>query len=141
MKTPLFWIALTFLTISFVTVGCQTRAKEVPEPPVTDKREMEIRLAPIEEVRVRIAESYPPQIFVSIRGGLSDACTTPHEVKVARSGNTINIEVTTQRPRDAICAQVYSTFEKNVALGSDFTPGKTYTINVNDAKPVTFTLP
>jgi len=102
------------------------------------KGEMEISLAPIEEVRVNIAESFPVQIFLYIRGGLADACTTLHEVKTERNGNVIDIQVTTQRPRDAICAQVYSTFEENVALGSEFTPGETYTVNVNDAKPVNF---
>jgi hypothetical protein len=100
--------------------------------------EVEISLAPIEEVRVNIAESYPVQVFVYIRGGLADACTTLHKVKTERSGSAINIQVTTQRPKDAICAQVYSTFEENIALGSDFTPGETYTVNVNDAKLVTF---
>ena len=100
--------------------------------------EIEISVAPIEEVRVNIAESFPVQIFVYIRGGLADACTTLHEVKTERSGSDINIQVTTQRPKEAICAQVYSTFEENVALGSDFTPGETYTVNVNDAEPVTF---
>jgi hypothetical protein len=100
--------------------------------------EIEISLAPIEEVRVNIAESFPVQIFVYIRGGLADACTTLHEVKTERSGNALNIQVTTQRPRDAFCAQVYSTFEENVALGSDFTPGETYIVYVNDAKPVNF---
>ncbi len=49
-----------------------------------------------------------------------------------RSGNTIDITVTTQRPRDAICAQVYGYFEKNVAPGSQFTRGESYTVNVND---------
>ena len=116
-----------------VSFGCQPAAEE----PVGED-DMVIRLAPIEEVRVNIAESFPVQIFVYIRGGLADACTTLHEVKTERSDSTINIEVTTQRPKDTVCAQVYSTFEENVALGSDFTPGETYTVNVNDAKPVTF---
>lgn len=59
-------------------------------------------------------------------------------MKTERNGNMIDIQVTTQHPKDAICAQVYSIFEENVALGSAFTPGETYTVNVNDAKPVTF---
>jgi hypothetical protein len=42
------------------------------------------------------------------------------------------IEVTTQRPKGAICPQVYGFFEKNVNLGSDFVSGEAYTINVND---------
>lgn len=110
-------------------------------PQFAGRSEIEIELAPIEEVRVNIAESYPVQIFVYIRGGLADSCTTLHEVKTERNGNIINIEVTTQSPKDAVCAEVYSTFEENVALGSDFTLGQTYTVNVNDAKPVTFIVP
>ncbi len=102
--------------------------------------EILINLAPIEEVRVSIAESFPVQVFVYIRGGLADACTTLHGVKTERSGSAINILVTTQRPKGAICAQVYSMFEENVALGSDFTPGETYTVNVNDASQVNFTV-
>ena len=93
---------------------------------------LEIRPAPIHEVRVAIAESYPPQVMVYIQGGLSDGCTTFHELKTERTGNTVNITVTTQRPRDAVCTQVYGYFEQNVNLGSDFIAGETYTIKVND---------
>ena len=68
-------------------VGCR---------PDTDKQEeIEIRMAPIHEVQVHIAESFPEQIFVYIKGGLADSCTTFHELKTERSGNTINITVTT----------------------------------------------
>ncbi|MFC2009823.1 hypothetical protein ACFLT6_00240 [Chloroflexota bacterium] len=33
---------------------------------------------------------------------------------------------------DAICPAVYGYFEQNVALGSDFISGETYTVKVND---------
>ena len=75
--------------------------------------EVELRLAPIHEVKVNIAESYPPQVFVYIKGGLSDGCTTFHQLTVERSGNTIYIEVTTQRPKGANSTQVYGYFEQN----------------------------
>ena len=94
--------------------------------------ELEIRPAPIHEVRVNIAESYPPQVFVYIKGGLADSCTKFHDLTTERSGNIIDITVTTQRPREASCAQVYGFFEKNVGLGSDFVSGETYIVNVND---------
>jgi len=93
---------------------------------------LEIRLAPIHEVRVNIAESYPPQVFVYIKGGLSDGCTAFHQLTTERRGNTIYIEVATQRPKGAICTQVYGFFEQNVNLGSDFTSGGTYVVRVND---------
>ncbi|MBM3149315.1 MAG: hypothetical protein FJ022_01325 [Chloroflexi bacterium] len=95
-------------------------------------QKMEIRPAPIHEVRVAIAESYPPQVMVYIQGGLTDGCTTFHELKTERTGNTVNIIVTTQRPKNAVCTQVYGQFEQNVNLGSDFVSGQTYTIKVND---------
>jgi inhibitor of cysteine peptidase len=107
-------------------------AVEISKTDSTPAEDLEIRLAPIHEVRVNIAESYPPQVIVYVEGGLSDGCTTFHSLKTERNGDTINIEVTTQRPKGAVCAQVYGFFEKNVNLGSDFVSGETYTINVND---------
>jgi hypothetical protein len=98
----------------------------------TDQQETDISLAPIHDVQVNIAESYPEQIFVYIKGGPRDGCTTFHDIEIQRSGNTIDITVTTERPKYAVCAQVYGYLEKNVSLGSDFTSGETYTVNVND---------
>jgi len=123
MKKISYLAMLALILIVVTTVGCQ---------PEVDEQEIEIRPAPIHEVQINIAESYPPQVFIFIKGGLADGCTTFHELTTERTGNTINIKVTTQRPKDAICAQVYGYFEKNVALGSDFTSGETYTVNVND---------
>ncbi len=123
MKRILYLATLVFVAIIATVTGCQ------PAPAEPD---LEIRPAPIHEIRVNIAESYPPQVFVYIKGGLADGCTTFHKLTTARNGNTIDIKVTTQRPKDAICTQVYGFFEKNAALGSDFTSGETYTINVND---------
>ena len=130
MKRTLYLAALTLIFVIVTVVGCQ---------PAPAKLEVEIRPAPIHEVNVNIAESYPPQVFVYIKGGLTDGCTTFHELTTEHSGNTINITVTTKRPKDAICTQVCGFFEKNVNLGSDFTSGETYTINVND-KTTTFVM-
>ncbi len=92
---------------------------------------IEIRLAPIHDVQVLVAESYPPQVIVHIKGGLSDGCTTFYEMTEERSGNTITITIKTQRPKDEICTQIYSYFKKNINLGSDFISERTYTIEVN----------
>jgi len=117
MKKLNWLVALSLLVLVTAAVACQ---------------QLEIRPAPIHEVRVAIAESYPPQVMVYIQGGLSDGCTIFHELKTERSGNTVNIAVTTRRPKNAMCTQVYGYFEQNVNLGSDFVSGKTYTIKVND---------
>ena len=52
--------------------------------------------------------------------------------KRAREGNTVNIKVTVQRPRGVDCPAIYTWFEKDVNLGTDFAFGTTYTLNVND---------
>ena len=126
MKRAVYLASLALALVTVIAVGCQADTADTGEP------EIEIRPAPIHEVQVNIAESFPPQIFVYIKGGLSDGATTFHELTTERSGNTINITVTTQRPKDTIAAQVYGYFEKNVALGIDFTSGETYIVNVND---------
>jgi len=92
---------------------------------------LEIKLAPIHEVEISITESFPEQILVHITGGLADGCTVFHELSTERIDNTIKIEVTTERPRDAFCVQVYGYFEKYVNLGSDFANGVIYTVDVN----------
>jgi hypothetical protein len=90
-----------------------------------------IKPAPIVSVEVRIAESFPPQVFVDIRGVLTDGCTTLNAVDVKRQGAVIDITVATQRPQDAICIQVFSFFDTAVPLGADFVAGQTYTLRVN----------
>ena len=130
MKRNLLLMALTIVISAGFLIGCQAGGDG--QGPNADGQDMEIRPAPIHEVRVNIAESDPPQVFIYIKGGLTDGATTFHETKVERIGNTINITVTTQRPKDAVATQVYGYFEENVALGIDFTYGETYTVNVND---------
>jgi len=120
MRAKISIIVLVLTVMIAAAVGCQWV-----------RPELEIKLAPIHEVQVNIAESYPEQIIVYIKGGLADACTTFHDMETQRSGNTINIRITTERPKDAVCAQVYGYFEKNVNLGSDFIRGETYIVDVN----------
>lgn len=112
----------------------QAEAALVQEYPAQKgpKKDMEIELAPIHEVRINIAESYPPQVVVYIKGGLRDDCTTFHDLTVRRDGSIINVEVTTQHPPGVDCAAVYNYFERNKNLGSDFISGERYTVKVND---------
>jgi hypothetical protein len=100
---------------------------------------IEIKNAPIDEVTINRLKSNPPQISVYIKGGLSDGCTTFHDLTWKRDGDTITITVTVVRPKDKICPAIYTYFEKDVNLGTDFTVGATYTVQVNDVTR-TFTM-
>ncbi|UCG54569.1 MAG: hypothetical protein JSV32_08350 [Dehalococcoidia bacterium] len=105
-------------------------AKKGPVLPGSD--EIDVRLAPIHDIQIAIAESYPPQVMLYIKGGLTDGCTEFYKLTQERIGSTINITVTTRRPKGAICTQIYGFFEKNLNLGSNFVSSEEYTIRVND---------
>jgi hypothetical protein len=108
----------------------------VIKPPAVNN--LEISLAPLHDVRVSIMKSNPPQIGVYIKGGLRDGCTTFHDIEITQEGLTINIKVTVQHPLNVSCPAIYTYFEKDVNLGSNFTFGTTYTLNVNADYTTTF---
>ncbi|MCX7912148.1 MAG: hypothetical protein N2506_04220 [Dehalococcoidales bacterium] len=96
------------------------------------RQEMEISPAPIHEVNVSLLMSNPPQVSVFIRGGLRDGGTRFHGIEVSRQGTVIDIAVTTMCPKEGFFPAVYGYFEKEINLGSEFSPGITYTLRVND---------
>ncbi len=63
MKKTLILLVLALAVVTVAAAGCK---------PPGDGQEIEIRLAPIHEVEVSIAETFPEQIFVYIKGGLAD---------------------------------------------------------------------
>jgi hypothetical protein len=94
--------------------------------------DVEINLAPIHEVRVDVVEATDPvEIYVYVKGGLSDSCTTLHSVTTERFEDSINIEVYTEHQQGIACAELYTFFEENVALGHDFISGELYSVDVN----------
>lgn len=90
--------------------------------------------APIDAVDIRIAESFPRQYFVHIVSGLPNACIWFERYTVDRQDRTITIVVTNRLPvdKDVFCAQIYGRVEHDIALGSNFGSGQTYTLRVND---------
>ncbi len=97
--------------------------------------------APIDDLDILTLESFPPQYNLRIVSGLPSGCAVFDKAEeTGRSGNTIAVRVTNTMPDDAevACTAIYGTKETTLALGSDFTSGETYTVNVND-KSVHFT--
>ena len=110
------------------TAGPTPAAGEEPKQPAM----VEVP-APIDSVDINIAESFPPQYFVHVQSGLPNACHKFNKYGVSRAGDTISITVTNLKPDEPLmCAEVYQTVESNIALGSDFESGETYTVQVND---------
>jgi hypothetical protein len=125
-------IVLLFALLLIPTLsagGCQAAQDDI-----------DIELMHIDEVQISIAESYPEQIFVYIKGAFYNSCSELHDVEVEPDGATINITVTTERPINATGLGYLRVFEKNVNLGSKFYSGMTYTVDVNGVT-ATFTYP
>ena len=106
-----------------------------PTPTRTVPADMVKVSAPIENVEINIAESFPPQYFVYVVYGMPNGCVEYYGYEESRSVNAVTLTVTNLEPAPSepiACAQVYRTGEINVPLGSEFLPGETYTVEVND---------
>ena len=108
----------------------------LPTSEPSDEYETVEALAPIESVEINIAESFPPQYFLHVVSGLPSGCAKFNQYEMTRGGNEINVKVTNLVPAPDIlvaCTMIYGFHESNIALGSDFEGGQTYTVHVNDA--------
>ncbi len=96
--------------------------------------------AAVESIEIRIAESFPVQVFAILRGTLSDGCTTIADI-AARGplGDRFEIEITTQRPAGMMCTQALIPFERNLPLDVYGLPAGVYEVAAGDAR-ATFTL-
>lgn len=94
--------------------------------------------APIDALDVVIRESMPPQVSLKITAGLPSGCAQQHSHQVTRSGNTFAVTVLNSMPAgNPVCTMIYGMYDLTIDLGSDFAPGSTYTVQVND-KSTTF---
>ena len=92
---------------------------------------MDVGPSLVESVDVRIAESFPVQVFSRITGVVGDGCSTLLPIEQTRSGTEITVEVRRERPKGAICTQIARLFDETIRLTGEFPPG-TYRLKVND---------
>jgi hypothetical protein len=97
--------------------------------------------ANVESVEIQLLESFPVQVNLLVKGNLPDGCTELDQVNVTfdEASNTFNVEVTTQRPADAMCTEALVPFEETIPLDVHGLPAGTYTVEVNRVTDV-FTL-
>jgi hypothetical protein len=84
----------------------------------------------IEAVEVRVAESFPPQVFVQVRGTLPDGCTSLGAISQQRAGNTITIAIATVRSGAEVCPMIAQAVDKTIRLDGTFASGE-YIVRVN----------
>lgn len=84
----------------------------------------------VQTVDVLIAESFPPQISAHVTAIIPDSCTKARDPEISRDGTTITVTLIGERPDGVACAQIISTYDKSISLGT-LDPGH-YTLHVND---------
>lgn len=136
--TRMLGLFALLLGATLLAAGCTDDAGEAPsapEPgPAVDYQQVAV-LAPIEEVEIIIAESFPPQYFVRVVSALPNGCIQFDRAELTRDGRTLRIAVWNLEPAPFVlvaCTMVYGYTEHTVALGTDFEPGERYTVIVND---------
>lgn len=141
-RTRLILGALAALLLATMGIILAMAGERPAARPPEGKGAGEVReLAPIEQVRLVVAESHPPQYFVQVTFGLPNGCYQPGSFEVERAGGRIDIKVYVTRPagEELVCTMIYRTVEQSIALGSEFEPGQSYTVVVNGKQRVSFT--
>lgn len=87
--------------------------------------------ATVENIQIMTLESFPVQIHVLAEGYLPDGCTEVYTVTTEREGNTFNVNISTKRPKDAICTQEIVPFNETISLEVQGLKAGNYTVNVN----------
>lgn len=87
--------------------------------------------AKVESIQIVILESFPVQIQVIAKGYLPDGCTEIDEIKNESKGNVFNINISTKRPKDAVCTQAIKSFTETIPLEVRGLKAGNYTVNVN----------
>ena len=83
--------------------------------------------ATVDSIEIIIATSFPVQVFAVLRGYLSDGCTAISSIDARGPlASRFHIEITTERPAEALCTLALVPFERNVPLGVYGLPKGTY---------------
>jgi len=88
-------------------------------------------VANVESIDILTLESFPVQIHVIAEGYLPDGCTEIDQIKTEMEGNTFNVNITTKRPKEAICTQAIESFTETIPLEVQGLSAGNYTVNVN----------
>jgi hypothetical protein len=101
-----------------------------PYAPAAGDARLDRSTAFVDAADIIVAESFPPQYFISLRGSLPTPC---HALRVAvappAAGNRIDLDVYSVADPNVMCAQVLEPFEVSVRLGTY--PAGTYAVWVN----------
>ncbi len=132
--------AVLFLTCIVALSGCVDKGQNNTDTkPVnnttgdqgTNEDKYTYGTATVESIQIMTLESFPVQIRVVTEGYLPDGCTEIDEITAKREGNTFNVNISTRRPKDAICTEAIVPFSETIPLDVHGLKAGNYTVNVN----------
>ncbi|MDD3043022.1 MAG: protease inhibitor I42 family protein [Methanosarcinaceae archaeon] len=133
-------LAALLLIASITMSGCvddgnmdepEDSAKENPSQEEKTAEEYEYGIATVENIEIYIMESFPVQVSVEVNGYFQDGCTEIEAIKTERYGNTFEANISTKRPKGAICTQAIVPFTKMVSLDVFGLRAGSYNVSVN----------
>jgi hypothetical protein len=120
------------VVLALLSTSCASAVERGPSSPSTGRQEV---LAPIDGLEVHVLESNPPQYMLTVRAGLPSGCAERNRHETRRAADAITVTVLNWVPAGSPpCTLIYGSYVLNVNLGSDFRPGATYTVSVNDKR-------
>jgi hypothetical protein len=70
-----------------------------------------------------------------VRAGLPGGCAEKNRHDAERAAEAITVTVLNWMPAgNPPCTMIYGSYELSINLGSDFRPGATYSVSVNDKR-------
>jgi hypothetical protein len=121
--------------LAALSAGACASATDLPIDPSPSGRQAV--LAPIDRLDVRVLESSPPQYVLNVRAGLPSGCAEKNRHDAERVADAITVTVLNWMPAvSRPCTLIYGSYELNINIGSDFRPGTTYSVNVNDKQTI-----
>ena len=118
---------------ALTATACASATDMLPLSPSPSERQAV--LAPIDGLDVRVLESSPPQYVLNVRAGLPSGCAEKNRHETGRVAEVITVTVLNWIPAgNSPCTLIYGSYELNINVGSDFRPGTTYSVVVNDKR-------
>ena len=152
-RTGIIMLLVTVVTL-LAAMACGSSATATPvsqpllptaepikgNPPPEEPPPVEV-LAPIEDATVVSPDSVGGDYVLKITSGLPNGCTEFNGYDLVRNGNRFVVEVNNLVPHPSLnmaCTEIYGMHEGQVTLGSDLTPGETYTVTLNEDLIISF---
>ena len=119
-------IPILVLVVSLVSASCARSA--MPVSP-SDRNVGAPATLQVDDVVVLIAESYPAQVFVRVKGSLPDSCSAVDRITQSRDGNAVTVTIAIERTAGS-CGPVAQPLDLSVRLNGGFESGR-YTVVVS----------